>query len=397
MMKRNRMYSLFVFCFIYMAAFSQINQSLPEKIVSPLINPDKTVTFKLYAPNAKSVKIGGWDIMSYLGKTRSGSIPFDGVSLTKDTSGIWQVNLGPFEPNHYQYDFRVDGVRMLDPSNSKVVVTSQMPLSTFVISENNNEFWEARNVPHGIVHRVGYFSKSIGDFREVFVYTPPFYLESSENYPVLFLLHGNGEMAHSWSTIGCANFIADNLIAEGKAVPMIIVMPLGHAVPVNAPLNERRKMNTSQFEKDLFSDIIPLIEKTFRVKTDKSSRALAGLSMGGAQTADIGFKHLDDFSHLGIFSAGLQNLETEHSDFINHPQEANSKLKFLFLGVGSIDKVGANNNNGNIGAVDGLRKAHELFLTKGIKHTFSELPNLDHTWFAWRHFLYYDFLPFTFK
>jgi enterochelin esterase family protein len=166
-------------------------------------------------------------------------------------------------------------------------------------------YYEARNAPHGTLHHHFYASRTVGDTRDVYVYTPPGYdADSDTTYPVLYLLHGGGDDARGWSLVGRAHMIVDNLLAEGKAQPMIVVMPCGQAVPRGSSFADLRTQNTPLFEKDLLSDIMPLVESTYRIQADRAHRAMAGLSMGGGQTDQIGLNHLDLFSHIGILSAG---------------------------------------------------------------------------------------------
>lgn len=377
-----------------MSGFGQIQQSTPNRVQSPEVHADGRVTFRVRAPQADTVRLTGWDLMSYLGKTRSGGKPFAGIPLEKAPDGVWSVTVGPLEANPYQYNFVVDGVRTLDPANGQLVHTSQLPHSLVEVpSKDRSAPWEARDVPHGQVVRVPYYSPTMKEVREVHVYTPPGYADGRESYPVLYLLHGAGEVAHSWSSIGRANSLADNALAAGQALPCLIVMPLGHAVSVDLPFEQRQARNTALFEQDLLTTILPLVEKTFRAKTGPEHRALAGLSMGGAQTAAIGLKHPEVFGRLGVFSAGIQNFSAQHADLLSDPAATARKFRVLYLGVGSNDHVGGNAANGNRGAVEGLRAVHQLLTEKGIPHTYRELPGLDHTWFAWRRMLYEDFLP----
>ncbi|WP_169579785.1 esterase [Runella zeae] len=321
---------IFVLLSLSLVSQAQINQNSPNRLVSPEINASQTVTFRLKAPHADTVLIAGWDIMSYLGKTKSGSKPFSGIPLSKNSEGIWSITLGPFEANPYQYNFVVDGVRTLDPSNGQVVITSQLPHSWFELpTKDKTAFWEARNVPHGTVHRHAYFSTITNTNRELYVYTPADYETNQRKYPVLYLLHGSGEMAHSWATIGFANYIADNAFAEGKAQPCIIVMPLGHTVSPDLPFEQRQKNNTERFEQDLFQHIMPFIVQKYRIETDRTKHAMAGLSMGGAQTSEIGINHLEIFSHIGIFSAGIPNFSTKYAFLFNNAAETNKKIRRL--------------------------------------------------------------------
>jgi enterochelin esterase family protein len=238
-------------------------------------------------------------------------------------------------------------------------------------------------VPHGTLHRHHYASKTLGNVRDVYVYTPPGYEASSEKYPVLYLLHGGGDDAGGWSQAGRAHLIMDNLFAEGKAKPTIIVMPFGQAVPRSASFEDLRTKNTPLFEQDLLADVLPLVESTYRVHADRKHRAMAGLSMGGGQTDHIGLNHLDQFSHIGILSAGRGDFAENHPDLVADPAATNEKLDLLFLGCGTLDPL----------ATEGMSKTHALLTKKGIDHVYWTLEGAAHTWVVWRTALYYEFLP----
>jgi enterochelin esterase family protein len=245
-------------------------------------------------------------------------------------------------------------------------------------------YHEAQDVPHGTLHRHFYASKTLGDVRDVYVYTPPNYDADPETtYPVLYLLHGGGDDASGWSSLGRAHLIMDNLLALGKAKPMIIVMPMGQAVSRLASLEDLRTKNTPLFEKDLFTDVIPLVESTYRIKADRDHRAMAGLSMGGGQTDQIGLNRLDFFGSIGILSAGRGNFAENHPDLVADPAATNDRLNLFFLGCGTLDIL----------ATEGMEKTHALLTEKGIEHVYWTLEGAGHTWVVWRSALYHELLP----
>lgn len=259
------------------------------RVVSPQVQDDGSVLFQLVAPNAKSVSFNSPDL---------GGMPNPG-EMTRDADGIWSLKYGPVVPAiAMRYRFKVDGADFADPSARGTSEANGTVFSLVVIP--GTEFQDTQQVPHGAVAEVNYYSTVLGKFRRLHVYTPPGYQAGQNTYPVLYLLHGSSDSDDSWSTVGRANDILDNLIADGKAVPMIVVMPDGHVTRAGVP-------NTSggPFEDEFARDIRPMIEKTYRVDADRAHRAIAGLSMGGAQTMSIAFANLADFGYIGVFSSGV--------------------------------------------------------------------------------------------
>jgi enterochelin esterase family protein len=331
--------------------------------------------------------------------------------MTRDeATGIWSVTIGPLPHDVYNYQFRVDavngqgGVIAMDPQNPSVKLGfGGFPsASMFEIPGNGLEYDDAKNVPHGAVRMETYHSKTIGAPRTLWIYTPPGYDRGTTRYPVFYLLHGSGNIDSSWILTGRANYIMDNLIAEGKAKPMILVTPLGYAragVGTGPDRPEDRQSmgrgappapGTSPpppggvFGQDLLNDVVPFVEKTFRTLPGADNRALGGLSMGGGQTVQIGFTHPDTFHYLVIMSAGAQNAETTYPEFFK-PDVANKKLKLLWMGIGKDDNL--------TGA--GAKALHEALTKAGIKHTF-ELGEGRHEWVVWRHHLR-DVAPLLFQ
>ena len=342
-------------------------------LVTPEVKVDNTVTFRFRAPNAQQVTlIGELD-----GKT---------YPMTKDEAGVWSVTIGPLAPDVYNYQFNVDGVIAMDPVNPAVKLGfgNFPPANMFEIP--GDEFDDAKNVPHGTVRVETYHSKTMGVPRTIWVYTPPGYETGNTRYPVFYLLHGSGNTDNSWMLTGRANYIMDNLIAEGKTKPMIIVNPLGYVRqgvnlaperPVaNAPTGPAAAIGGGMFGKDLLNDVIPFVEQKFRTLKDADNRAIGGLSMGGGQTVAIGFANPDTFHGIVVMSAGGQNLEQNYPDFFKDPAATNKKLKLLWVGIGKDDKLVMAGNNA---LKDSLTKAN-------IKHTYRETEGR-HEWVVWRHHL----------
>ncbi|GAA4335075.1 esterase family protein [Flaviaesturariibacter amylovorans] len=357
--------------------------------------------FRLFAPNAKEVRLAGWDIVSYTGNARSGEKSFPGIPLRKDSAGTWTVTLPNMDPNPYQYFYWVDGVRTLDPGNRNTLTTYQQPFSVAEVTRPGKPaFWQRQAVPHGTVHHLTYFSQVLQTERPLVVYTPPGYETGRALYPVLYLLHGAGEIAGSWIEAGKANQIADNLIAQGRARPCLIVMPLGHPDGLDGRVDSNLLAGPHRFswmEKELLENIIPLTERKFRARRDQRYRALAGLSMGAAQTTYIGLRHPNLFDYIGIFSAGDKNLRGNHAGFMSDPAKANRELKLLFLGVGDRDRVGHTPGEGESGIYHQCKNMSEQLSASGIRHRLRILPETDHTWYAWRRLLHDDFLPALWK
>ena len=354
------------------------------QLVSPQVNPDKTFTLRFRAPNAKEVTVVG---------------EIDGKPhpMTKGDDGVWTATIGPLPHDVYNYQFNVDGVIAMDPANPSVKLGfgAFPPANLVEIPGDGLEFDDAKPVPHGSIRVETYNSKTIGAPRTLWIYTPPGYDRGNTRYPVFYLLHGSGNIDSSWMLTGRANYIMDNLIAEGKAKPMILVNPLGYArqgvglgpePPAAAPpAGPGGQAGGGAFGKDLIEDVIPFVEKTFRTLPGADNRALGGLSMGGGQTAAIGFSHPELFRALVIMSAGSNNADTMYPDFFKDPAATNKQIKLLWMGVGKDDTL-----------VGPSAKALDALLTaKGIKHTFV-VGEGRHEWVVWRHHLN-DVAPLLFR
>ena len=346
-------------------------------VISPEVHPDNSVTFRFRDPNAKAVTL-----------SREGA---KAVPMQKDDSGIWSVTTEPLEPDFYGYTFQADGVGLLDPGNS-LFKPNLLGMNSMVHVPGPPSLpWEINDVPHGVVEHHFYKSSIIGDNRDYYVYTPPGYdTKSKQRYPVFYLFHGYSDDASGWTAVGRANIILDNLIAQGKAKPMLLVMTLGYGAPEIVARNggslrdpELRDRNYSRFRDALFNEVIPLVEKAYRVQADRKSRAIAGLSMGGAESLYIGLNAVERFAWIGAFSAGGASTDYQKT-WPKLDEKANSQIKLLWIACGTED-----------GLMAGNRKFREWLKGKGIHVTEIETPGM-HTWMVWRRNLA-TFAPLLFR
>ncbi|MEO6080298.1 MAG: alpha/beta hydrolase-fold protein [Steroidobacteraceae bacterium] len=338
-------------------------QPAPAAIRSPEVSADRRVTFRVNAPKATEVKLTCECVK-------------DAVQMKKDDRGIWTATVGPLEPDLYEYEFNIDGMIVNDQRNIIVKYNSRPgPLSSVLdVPGDGPMFYDAKPVPHGSVDIRLYDSKATNSVRRAYVYTPPGYDRGSNKLPVLYLLHGAEGNETSWAAFGRANLILDNLIAERKAAPMIVVMPFGYAYSPAAPspANAQR----TDFEKDLLENLIPFVQSNYRVYTDRDHRAIAGLSMGGGQTLQIGLHHLELFSRVAGFSPAVARAPYDaFKDVVADPKKVNSSLKLLWMACGTDDSLFTPD------------KQFSEFLTKaGINNTF--MPSTGgHTWINWRRYL----------
>jgi enterochelin esterase-like enzyme len=341
----------------------------PPPVVSPEIKPDRSVTFRLQAPKATEVFVAGeW------GGGRK--------AMTKDDKGVWTVTVGPVEPNLYSYSFVVDGMTLADPRNSRLKIERGGYRNLVEVPGNRAQ--DLRPVPHGALHVHRYESKALnGKSRGLVVYTPPGYsaAPADKKYPVLYLLHGGGDDEWGWTTVGLADRILDNLIADGKAAPMIVVMPNGHAVDRRP--GEGGGNNTQAFEADLLGDVIPLVDSNYRTRPTQDGRAIAGLSMGGGQAFAVGMKHLDLFAYVAPMSMGGGGATGIVGEL--DPAKVKSRLKLLWIACGRQD--------GLFPASE--RLVEELRKTKDLTSVWHPTEG-GHTWMVWRKYLA-DVVPLLFK
>lgn len=342
------------------------------RVVSPEVAADRHVTFRILATKAKEVLLSGSDIPG-VGR---------GAAMTKDPNGVWEVTLGPIESGAYRYNFNVDGVSVIDPRNS---ATSESNNNTWsLVYVPGADFMDTRDVPHGAVAEVTYYSKSLKRFRRMHVYTPPGYESGEGKYPIFYLLHGASDCDDSWTSVGRAGFIMDNLIAAKKAKPMVVAMPAGHT---GSSRFGGPRPTVDEFAQDFLNDLQPYVEKHYRVYADRQHRAMAGLSMGGGQTINIAFPNLEEFAYIGVFSSGIFSLNRRGSQEDSGPtwEEQNKQvldnaelkkgLKLVWFATGKEDFL-----------IETSRSTVELLKKHGFDVVFKETDGA-HTWINWREYL----------
>jgi enterochelin esterase family protein len=363
--------------FVGFASAQQNKPASPALLVSPDVHPDSSVTFRFCAPNAKEVTLA-----------REGTEP---QAMQKDDQGIWSVTTAPLAPDYYEYSFIADGVRLIDFSNHLLTPNLLAPSSVVHVPGPPSLPWEVNDVPRGEIHHHFYRSTVAADDREYYVYTPPSYDPAAKKtYPVLYLLHGFSDDASGWTAVGHANVIFDNLIAQGKAKSMIVVMPLGYGTMEFLQLGwgawshaDMRDTNFRKFSEALLTEVMPRVESEYRIAIDRNTRAIAGLSMGGSESLLTGLNNLDKFSWVGAFSSG-GILDDFQKDFPSLDAKANQQLHLLWIACGTEDHLITINRN--------LR---EWLKTKGVKTTEIETPGM-HTWMVWRRNLA-EFVPLLFR
>jgi len=372
--------------------------------VSPEIHADRTVTFRLAAPKANEVTLNGsWEGARDL-------------KMTKDEGGVWSVTVGPLGEQLWGYWFLVDGVKALDPGNGETQRDGARIDNLLMISGPASDMWDFKDVPHGTLQQVWYASPTLKQARRrMYVYTPPDYEAGQTRYPVLYLLHGGGGDEDAWVTMGRANVILDNLIAAGKAKPMIVVMPNGNATqtvsqgyaygptparqsvtaPAPPPLQAAGAAGrggaaaarppqpyAGSYPESLVKDVIPFVEKHYRVLANKENRAIAGLSMGGGHTLLATNNNPGVFGYIGVFSSGPRTVDEAYEKQLDAVKAGG--VKFYWTGAGTTDM-----------AREGTMNLHSLLEKRGFKTTYKEIPGA-HYWFLWRDFLA-DFGTIMFK
>jgi enterochelin esterase-like enzyme len=349
----------------------------------PRVHADLSVTFRLKAPDAKKVQV-----FTNYGLGEKG--PWD---MTRADDGVWSLKSPPIVPGLHYYTFIVDGVQVNDPG-SDVFFGTGKPTSCIEILEAGVDFYHIKDVPHGEVRSRWYHSKVTGKPRHIMVYTPPGYdTDMAQRYPVLYLQHGGGEDETGWTRQGHANFILDNLIAEGKAKPMIVVMEKGYAVKAGeapAPTGPGRGFGGGAFQDVVLQDLIPMIDATYRTLADRDHRAIAGLSMGGGQAQQIGLTHLDTFSVVAAFSASRDvDLKTAYGGVFADPAAFDQKAKLFYLHCGGVGM--------DARIHEGAEKLYKSLTDSGVKNVvFRDKKEFAHEWQTWRHALH-DLAPRLFQ
>ena len=336
--------------------------SPPPAVISPEVHPDRRVTFRLRAPNAREVVVERQGVK---------------LAMEKDEQGLWTVTTGPLEPDIYGYSFVVDGVTHFDPSNAATVPNYLYTASSLHVPGPSLP-WEAGAIPRGAVHHHFHHSAVVGDDRDFYVYTPPGYdPEGKKRYPVLYLLHGFSDDARAWTEVGRAHVILDNLIASGKARPMLVVMPFGYGAPEILSRTgpqfrdvALRKRNQQKFRETLLQDVIPTVEKLYHVSAGRESRAVAGLSMGGGESLDVGLNARDHFAWVGAFSSAVP--DDPDAAFPGLNANTRPPLRLLWIACGTEDFLTAAN-----------RKFWDWLQARQVPFTKIETPG-GHTWPVWR-------------
>jgi enterochelin esterase-like enzyme len=363
---------------ILLAAFALANSASAQpraqgpQVSSPEVI-DRKITFRILAPKAEAVRLAGGDIPG-VGQGRE---------MAKNSEGVWEATLENVAPGYYRYNFNVDGVPVIDPRNPS---TSESNANVWsMVGVPGAEFMETRNVPRGAISEVTYYSSSLQRFRRMHIYTPPGYEGGGGKFPVFYLLHGASDSDDSWSSVGRAGFILDNLIADGKAKPMLVVMPAGHTGPFRFG---GARLAVDDFSRDFMEDIVPHVEKNYRILAERKSRALAGLSMGGGQTLNIGIPNLDRFGYLGVFSSGVfgitgggaggqqgPSFEERHREKLTS-EELKSGLQLFWFATGKDDFL-----------VETSRATVEMFKRNKFDVVYRETEGA-HTWIVWREYLH---------
>lgn len=357
-------------------------QRQTNTVISPEIQEDNSVIFRLMAPEADTVKLGG-----------TMNADYSELIMKKNAEGIFEIKIGPLVPDMYVYTFKVDGVTTLDPSNNIVVRDGSHIESRLMIPGGVTDLYDVKDVPHGRVSAIWYPAEALGMKRRCLVYTPPGYERSSESYPVLYLLHGGGGDEEAWISRGRTNYILDNLIAQGKAEPMIVVIPNGNASATSAPgetplalrlqqqtgaLAAPRAMVGEKIPESLVNDLIPFIEANYRVKANREHRALAGLSMGGYQTQMTSNRYPGKFDYFGVMSMGL------YSMFGNYDKEEHvAQLKALEKAAPKLYWIACGKKDFLYESVLDLMKLYDEI---GFKYTYRESEG-GHSWNNWRLYL----------
>ena len=364
---------------------------------SPEIRPDRRIVLRLHAPDATSVALRGGDIPA---AARANT------EFTKGSNGVWEMTTGVLQPGAYRYVYVVNGVGVVDPRNTAISESNATTWSVATVP--GSDLMDTKSAPHGAVASVYYQSFALGRTRRMHVYTPPGYESGKDKYPVFYLLHGAGDSDDSWTSVGRANFILDNLIATKKAKPMIVVMPAGHTTAGGFGRGAGATGGApprDEFGEDFVKDVMPYVEKNYRVIGDRAHRAIAGLSMGGSQTLNIGIPNLDKFGYIGVFSSGLLGgggrgrgaapaagtvpppfgaaWEQQHTASLSNAA-VKKGLKLFWFATGVDD-----------GLMPNTRSTVELLKKHGFAPTLKETPG-GHTWLVWRDYLI-EFAPQLFS
>ncbi|MBN1339276.1 MAG: hypothetical protein JXA03_08130 [Bacteroidales bacterium] len=340
-------------------------------VISPEVLDDKSVIFRVMAPEAENISLTGPVILLELKSDKP--IPF-----TKGDDGLWTLKIGPLRQDIYFYFLEIDGVKVADPNNTFIGYANQPGYSLLVVPGDGPAYYDARDVPHGAVTRHIYHSEVLDGEREMYVYTPPDY-DKNKTYPVLYLFGGSGELASTWNYFGRINFIVDNMLSEGKTIPMVIVMPNNQVIHRTTP--GHREITHALFEKELINVIVPFVEMNYNVSKERHGRAVAGLSMGARHSQVVGFRNLNMFASFGLLSAGFESLDQTPAVF---EPDFNSKVDYLFIGCGQYEP-------------DSYGSVHVELEKLNIDFDYFKGGYGAHDFMTWRYLMYYHFLPKLWK
>jgi enterochelin esterase family protein len=358
----------------YFVDAQEISAMQAPQVVSPEVGANKSVTFRVFSPDANKVEVNG----SWMGFRET-------LPMVKGENGVWSVSIDPLESSMYHYNFFIDGVSAIDPTNPQALRDGTRYASLLMVEGEESEVFELNEVAHGSLSKVWYQSPSLDSYRRMYVYTPPGYDSGNENYPVLYLLHGAGGDEDAWSALGRANEILDNLIAQGKAKPMLIVMTNGNAWQtstlrnkpgIGAITRESFSQFQGKFEESLVKDVVPYIEKNYRVIKNKDGRALAGLSMGGGHTITASIENPGTFGYIGVFSSGIFNANADMAEMeMKFAALKSSGVKKYWVGCG-VDDFVMDSNKRLLSVLEKTDFGHEYYESEG-----------GHTWANWRDYL----------
>lgn len=398
-MKKNLILSIVFLTFLGISSQAQEALFRAQQIISPEIHEDNTVTFRLLAPEAKSVQVTGDFLPTVKIDTPMGEMDGPGkADLIKNDKGVWEFKSQALGPELYNYSFIIDGFTTTDPNNPFLIRDVASVTNIFIIGGGHADLFKTNDIPHGTVARRWYDSPGLGMDRRITIYTPAGYENSSEKYPVLYLLHGAGGDEEAWISLGRTAQIMDNLIAQGKAKPMIIVMPNGNVIQDAAPGEGSLGYYKPQFmvPKTMdgtyeanFMDIVKFVESNYRVKADKANRAIAGLSMGGYHTMHVSRYYPNTFDYVGLFSAAIMPREDAtgkvYSDIDGTLKtQMENGYKLYWIAIGKTDFL-----------YDANVEYREKLDGMGMKYEYVESEG-GHTWRNWRVYLS-DFAPKLFQ
>lgn len=398
--------TLAVLLFMCVTAFAQQALWGGSQIISPEIHDNNTVTFRLKAPNATKVEVTGDFLAPHKMDTPYGKFDVPGTAeLKKNKEGIWEFTTPqPLDSELYNYTFTVDGLRINDPSNVHMIRDVASVTNIFIIKGGKGDLYSVNDIPHGSVARRWYNSPTLREQRRITIYTPPGYENGNQAYPVFYLLHGSGGDEEAWIALGRTSQIMDNLIAQGKAKPMIVVMTNGHTQNTAAPGESSREyipaMGGGAREavasmEDSFGDVIKFIESNYRVKKDKANRAIAGLSMGGMHSSAISAQYPNMFDYVGVYSAppiaalmamgdNSNAVEAQNAFVKKLEEQKKNGYKLYWIACGTTDFLYKS-------VIDSMKKMDEI----GFSYTYRESGG-GHTWDNWRVYLS-EFAPMLFK